>query len=44
MTVQGLLLGWQGCEALEGPRRSQRTRDQLERFRAVVAWRLGSRP
>jgi GT2 family glycosyltransferase len=35
---------WQGRALLEGGRRSPRTRDQLERFRAVLAWRFGAAP
>jgi len=33
---------WQVRAWLEGGHRSPRTRDQLERFRAVLAWRLGT--
>jgi hypothetical protein len=33
---------WQARAWLEGGHRSPRTRDQLERFRAVVAWRFGA--
>jgi hypothetical protein len=46
MTLGALLrLGlWSVQAAREGRRRSIRTREQLERFRAVVAWRAGRFP
>jgi N-acetylglucosaminyl-diphospho-decaprenol L-rhamnosyltransferase len=46
MTLGALvrLLFWQGRAVLEGGQRDARTRVQLERFRAVLAWRLGRRP
>lgn len=40
----GRLLLWQGRAALEGGQRDSHTRVQLERFRAVLAWRLGRQP
>ena len=40
----GRLLLWQGRAVLEGGQRDARTRVQLERFRAVLAWRLGRQP
>jgi hypothetical protein len=40
----GRLLLWQGRAALEGGRRNAYTRIQLDRFRAVLAWRLGRQP
>jgi N-acetylglucosaminyl-diphospho-decaprenol L-rhamnosyltransferase len=40
----GRLLLWQGRAALEGGQRDAHTRVQLERFRAVLDWRLGRQP
>jgi N-acetylglucosaminyl-diphospho-decaprenol L-rhamnosyltransferase len=40
----GRLLFWQGRAVLEGGQRDAHTSIQLERFQAVLAWRLGRQP